>query len=206
VTVGAATRPRLVGQPVARREDDRILRGHGRYLDDIELPHLAHAAFVRSPHAHARITAIRAPKSDALLVLTAADLGGRVRDLPVNQVEGVELADAGHPILASDEVLYVGQPVALVVAETRALAEDLAELVEVDYEPLDPVLEARDAPELLMRFERTAGDIDGAFAAADHIVRTSFRIPRLVAVPIETRGAVAEYDPGTDLLTVHLSA
>jgi carbon-monoxide dehydrogenase large subunit len=206
VTPGAATGRRLVGQPVARREDDRILRGHGRYLDDIELPHLAHAAFVRSPHAHARITAVRVPQSEALLVLTAADLEGEVGDLPVNQVEGAELADAGHPILARDEVLYVGQPVALVVAETRALAEDFAELVEIDYEPLESVLEARGAPETLMRFERTAGDVDGAFAAADHVVRTSFRVPRLVAVPIETRGAVADYDPGTDLLTVHLSA
>jgi len=206
VTVRAATRARLVGQPVARREDERILRGQGRYLDDIELPHLVHAAFVRSPHAHATINGIRVPESEALLVLTAADLDVRVRDLPVNPVEGAELADAGHPVLARDEVQYVGQPVALVVAETRALAEDFAELVEVDYTPLDPVLEARDAPETLMRFERTAGDVDGAFAVADHIVRTSFRIPRLVAVPIETRGAVAEYDPGSDLLTVHLSA
>lgn len=206
MTAGTATRRRLVGQPVPRREDDRILRGHGRYLDDIELPHLAHAAFVRSPHAHARIAAIRVPKGEALLVLSAADLDGHVRDLPVNQVEGVELADAGHPILAHGTVRYVGQPVALVVAETRALAEDFAERVEVDYEPLDPVLEARHAPETLLRFERTAGDVDGAFAAADHVVRTSVRIPRLVAVPIETRGAVAEYDPGTDLLTMHLSA
>jgi carbon-monoxide dehydrogenase large subunit len=191
---------------MARREDDRILRGLGRYLDDIELPHLAHAAFVRSPHAHARIAAIKKPEGRALLVLTAADIETDVRDLPVNRIEGAELADAGHPVLARGEVLYVGQPVAIVVAETRALAEDCAELVEVDYEPLDPVLDARGAPETLLRFERSAGDVDGAFAAADHVIRTSFHIPRLVAVPIETRGAVAEYDPGSDLLTVHLSA
>jgi aerobic carbon-monoxide dehydrogenase large subunit len=201
-----ATRTRLVGQPVTRREDERILRGQARYLDDIELPRLAHAAFVRSPHAHARIRAIRTADARALLVLTAADLGPEVRDLPVNRVEGAEIADAGHPVLARDEVRYVGQPVALVVAETRALAEDAAERVEVDYEPLDPVLDARTAPETLLRFERTAGDVDGAFAAADRIVRTSFRIPRLVAVPIEARGAVAEYDAGNDLLTIHLSA
>ncbi|HUZ82580.1 MAG TPA: molybdopterin cofactor-binding domain-containing protein, partial [Gaiellaceae bacterium] len=203
----ATPHARLVGRPVARREDERILRGEARYLDDIELPRLAHAAFVRSPHAHARIDAIRKPETaGALLVLTADDLAADVKDLPVNQIEGVELADAGHPVLARGEVRYVGQPVAIVVAETRALAEDVAELVQVDYEPLEPVLEPREAPETLMRFERSAGGVDRAFAAADRVVRTTFRIPRLVAVPIETRGAVAEYDPGTDLLTVHLSA
>src|SRR5437764_6212274 len=158
---------KLVGQPLARREDERILRGQGRFVDDIELPRLVHAAFVRSPHAHARIGSIRKPQGHGLLVLTAADLDDDVRDLPVNQVEGAEVADAGHPVLARDEVRYVGQPVALVVADTRALAEDVAELVEVDYEPLDPVLEPRGATETLLRFERRAGEVDEAFAGAD---------------------------------------
>ena len=193
----------LVGQPVPRREDERILRGQTRYLDDIELPRMAHLAFVRSPHAHARLGAIRAP--EGVFVLTAVDLEG-VRPLPVNRVEGVELADEPHPVLATDEVRYVGQPVAAVVAETRALAEDAAERVEVEYEPLDAVLEPRDASETLLRFHKAFGDVEGAFAAADRVVRTTVEIPRLVAAPIETRGAVAEYDPGSDLVTVWLSA
>jgi len=206
VRATGTARAALVGTPMTRREDERMLRGQARFLDDIELPHLAHAAFVRSPHAHARIRAIHRPAGSALLMLTAEDLAGDVRDLPVNQVEGVEIAAAGHPVLARAEVMYVGQPVAIVVAETRALAEDYAELVAVDYEPLDPVLDPRTASETLTRFARSSGDVGGAFASADLVVRRSFRIPRLVAAPIEARGAVAEYDAGTDLLTVHLSA
>jgi aerobic carbon-monoxide dehydrogenase large subunit len=202
VSVAAA---RAVGQRVRRREDERILRGRARYVDDVELPRLAHVAFVRSPHAHARIAALRLPdRHDALLVLTAADLDD-LRPLPVNRLPGVELADEPHPVLARDEVRYVGQPVAAVVAETRALAEDAAELVEVEYEPLAPVLEVRGAPHASVRFKRSSGDVAGAFAAADRVVRGRYRIPRLVAVPIETRGAVAEYDAGNDLLTVWAS-
>lgn len=201
-----AERTRLVGQPVRRREDERILRGQARYLDDIELPGLAHAAFVRSPHAHARVHAVRPPESSGLLLsLTADDLSG-IRDLPVNRPEGVELADEGHPVLARGEVRYVGQPVAVVVAATRALAEDLAEQVEVEYEPLAPELDPRTSTTWLTRFSRSVGEVDAAFAAADRVVRGTYRIPRVVAAPMETRGAVAEYDPGLDLLTMWISA
>jgi len=206
----------LVGRALPRREDERILRGQGRYVDDIELPRMAHVAFVRSPHAHARIAAIRVPASNSLLLgsracdrllltLTAGDLEG-LADLPIMRLPGMEIADEPHPVLARDEVRYVGQPVAAVVAETRALAEDAAELVEVDYEPLDPVLDARDSRERLTHLVRASGDVDAAFAAADHVTHTRIRIPRLVAVPIEPRGAVAEYDAGADLLTMYLSA
>ena len=167
---------RLVGRPVRRREDERMLRGQARYLDDVELPRLAHVAFVRSPHAHARIRGIRKPEG-ALLVLTAAELDGRAGPLPVMPVPGAELAPAPHPVLAADEVRYVGQPVAAVVAETRALAEDLAEQVEVDYEPLEPALDPRTAPEQLLSLELAGGDVDGAFAAADRVVSGSVPDP-----------------------------
>ncbi|HWV88333.1 MAG TPA: xanthine dehydrogenase family protein molybdopterin-binding subunit [Capillimicrobium sp.] len=201
----------LVGTPMARREDARILRGEARYLDDVVLPGMAHAAFVRSPHARAGIAAIRAPEPGAaeglLGVWTAADLGERVRPFPVQAPAGAEVAgDAGHPVLAGAEARYAGQPVALVVAESRALAEDAAELVDVDYEPLDAAVAVRDAPEALVRWRRSAGDVDGAFAAAAHVARGSYRLPRLVAVPIECRGAVCAYDRGVDLLTVWCSA
>ena len=198
-------RGRLVGQPVRRREDERILRGQAHYLDDVELPRLAHVAFVRSPHAYARIRGIRKPEG-ALLVLTAADLDGRAGPLPVMPAPGADVAPAPHPVLAGEEARYVGQAVAAVVAETRALAEDLAERVEVDYEPLEPALDPRTAPERLLSLELGGGDVDGAFAAADRVVSGSFRIPRLVAAPMETRGAVAEYDPGSGVLTVWVSA
>jgi carbon-monoxide dehydrogenase large subunit len=204
--VAPAEGTRLVGQPVRRREDERILCGQARYLDDIELPGLAHAAFVRSPHAHARVHAVRPPGSSGLLLsLTADDLSG-IRDLPVNRPDGVELADEGHPVLARGEVRYVGQPVAVVVAASRALAEDLAEQVEVEYEPLAPELDPRTSTTWLTRFSRSVGEVDAAFAAADRVVRGTYRIPRVVAAPMETRGAVAEYDPGRDLLTMWISA
>jgi carbon-monoxide dehydrogenase large subunit len=198
----------LVGAPVARREDDRILRGRARYLDDIELPRQVHAAFVRATHARARITAIRAPASapGLVAVFTAEDLRGRVRPFPVQTPEGATVADAGHPVLADGEVRYVGQPVALVVAETRALAEDAVELVEVDLEPLDAEVSARDASEHLMDWSRSAGDVAGAFAAAAHVVRGTYALPRLVAAPMETRGAIASDDPGTGELTIWCSA
>ena len=199
---------RLVGSPVARREDERILRGRARYLDDLELPRQAHAAFVRSPHAHARVEAVRVPEAaDGLVaVLTAQDLAGRVRPFPVQPVDEAMVAPAGHPVLAEDEVGYVGQPVALVVAETRALAEDAAELVEVDFAPLEAITDARTAPERLVEFSRSAGDVEGAFAAAAHVVSGRYALPRLVAAPMETRGAIAAHDAGSGELTVWCSA
>ena len=198
----------LVGTPVARREDARILRGLARYLDDIELPRQAHAAFVRSPHARARIAAIRAPeRGDGLVaVLGAADLAGRARPFPVQVPEGATVADAGHPVLADGEARYVGQPVAIVVAESRALAEDLVELVDVEYEPVEAVVDARTAPEQLLAWSKSSGDVDGAFARAEHVVGGRYALPRLVAAPMETRGAIAAQDPGTGRLTVWCSA
>jgi aerobic carbon-monoxide dehydrogenase large subunit len=199
--VGVVTSGRFVGRPLRRLEDERILRGRSQFLDDIRLDGTAHVAFVRSPHARARVLGVRGPK-DAMLVITAAELDGTSPPEPTAP-PGVELADAPHPLLARDEVRYVGQPVAAVVAESRAAAEDLAELVEVDYEPLDAVVDPR-AGEVLMRWERSAGDVAGAFASAAHVVRSDHVIPRLAAVPMETRGALATRDG--DLLTVWSSS
>jgi carbon-monoxide dehydrogenase large subunit len=198
---------RLVGTPVARREDARILRGRAAYLDDLELPRLAHAAFVRSDYARARVLAVRVPEAaeGLIAVLTAADLADRVRPFPVQRPEGATVADAGHPVLAAAEVRYAGQPIALVVAESRALAEDAAELVEVDYDPLDAVVDPRAADERLLEWSKSAGDADGAFARAAHVVRGRYALPRLVAAPIETRGAIATHDAGTGELTVWCS-
>src|SRR3954447_2370157 len=198
--VGVVTSGRYVGQPVRRREDERILRGRSQFLDDVRLDGALHMAFVRSPHARARVLGVRvAPR---LVAFTAADLAGTApprADAP----PGVELADAPHPLLAGDEVRYVGQPVAAVVAGTRALAEDAAERVEVAYEPLAAVVAPR-AAEPLLRWERAGGDVAGAFARAAHVVRTDHVIPRVAAVPMETRGALAAYDG--ELLTVWTSS
>jgi carbon-monoxide dehydrogenase large subunit len=198
----------MIGAPVTRREDARVLLGQTRYLDDLEHPGLAHVAFVRSPHACASITGIDVPRqADGLVaVVTATDLDGLVAPFPVPPLDGAELADEPHPVLARDEVRYAGQPVAAVIAQTRALAEDAAELVQVVYEPHQAVVDARNSDLALMRWERRGGDVDGAFAAARHIVRGSYALPRLVAAPIETRGAIAEHDCSDDLITVWCSA
>ncbi|HEY7561387.1 MAG TPA: xanthine dehydrogenase family protein molybdopterin-binding subunit [Gaiellaceae bacterium] len=208
-----------VGRPVPRREDARFLRGEATYLDDLELPGLLEAAFVRSPFAHARLGAVDAGAALALpgvvAVLAGSDLD--VLPLPVGGVEGGVVADAGHPVLARGKVRYAGEAVALVVAGSRALAEDAAELVEVDYEPLEPVLDPRAASagplvhdhvaeNALVRWSRVHGDPEAAFAAAHAAVAQSFHIPRLVAAPIEPRGAIARHEPEVDILTVWCSA
>jgi aerobic carbon-monoxide dehydrogenase large subunit len=206
--VAPVTAGRLVGAPVARREDERILRGRARYLDDLEQPRQLHAAFVRSLHARARVMGVRPPdRADGLVaVFTAAQLGDRVRPFPVQRPEGATVADAGHPVLAGEEVRYVGQPIALVVAESRPLAEDAAELVEVDYEPLDAVVDPDAAAERLVTWAKDVGDVHGAFATAAHVAGGRYELPRLVAAPMEARGAIAAYDAGTGGLTVWCSA
>jgi aerobic carbon-monoxide dehydrogenase large subunit len=214
--------PAWVGRPVRRREDPAILRGHATYVDNLALPGMAHMLAVRSPVAHARLgpvdrdAARRAP--GVLAVLTAADLAGQVGRMPVNAIEEAEIADAPIPLLATERVRFAGEPVAVVAAETRAAAEDAAELVSVDYDPLPVLVDPHVAlgsdlwlhhqaeGNVLLRWRRRQGDVDGAFRSAARVVRGRFRMPRLVASPIEPRGAVAAYDPGDDLLTVWLSA
>jgi carbon-monoxide dehydrogenase large subunit len=140
-------------------------------------------------------------------VLTAADLAGLVRPFPVAPQDGAELARAeAHPVLARDEVRYDGQPVAAVIAESRAEAIDAAELCEVDYVPRPVVLDPRRSDLVLMRWSRRAGDVEAAFASAAHVARGTYALPRLAAAPIEPRGAIASCDPAADLLTVWCSA
>jgi len=143
VAAGPALSPRrYVGQALTRREDERVLRGRARYVDDIELPGMAHIAFARSPHAYARVGAVRVPRTlppGVFAVVTPDDLAGRVRRYPKAAIEGMEVSDDQHPVLPEGEVRYVGQPVAAVVAASRALAEDVSEEIEVEYasDPLD---------------------------------------------------------------------
>ena len=162
-----------IGRALPRREDERILRGGGRFLDDIEPAGIA-ARRVRAQPVRAGADRRRHACPTGVTAFTAAEhLRARCR---VQAPPGVEHLDAPHPLLADDEVRYAGQAVVLVLADSRALAEDAAELVEVDYDPLDAVVDPRAAPELL-RFEQTAGDVDGAFAAAAHVVRAAPRDP-----------------------------
>ena len=199
----------LIGAPLPRREDARLLRGQARYLDDIDRPGAVHAAFVRSPFAHAGIRSIAIPEHAEGLVaaFTAADLGVGVRPFPVMAPAGADVCEAeAHPVLPVDEVRYAGQPVALVIATSRALAEDACELVEVEYDPRPVVTSPRESERTLMRWHARTGDVDAAFAGATHVVSGSYALPRLIAAPIETRGAIAEHDAVADLLTVWCSA
>jgi carbon-monoxide dehydrogenase large subunit len=151
--------------------------------------------------------------------LTARQLTGKVRDIPrrvIDDLSGVELPE--HPVLAGDRVCYVGQPVAIVVAESRALAEDAAEQIEMAYEPLPPVVDLRAASEdgatlvhgamgtnVALQLRLGRGDVDAAFAAADHIVRGRYEVPRLSAAPMEGRGLIAQYQPQEEHLTLWTS-
>ena len=214
---------RYTGASVARTEDRRILTGRGRYVDDVRLPGMVHAAFVRSPIAHARITGIDADAAreapGVVAVLTGADLEPHVVS-GAGAMAMMGMAGGQAPsftLLATDKVRLVGDPVALVVAESRYAAEDACELVEVDYDDLPPVATAETAldPSSHPVFEdlatnvltgpktTTHGDVDGAFAAADRVVRASLRQHRHQNVPMECRGSVASFDPATGELTVH---
>ncbi len=210
-----------IGRPVKRREDLKFIQGQGHYVDDLVLPDMAHLVVVRSPHAHARIQRVagdaarRAP--GVVAVVTAQDLAG-VEPMPQNPLKDDFLAPVPHPVLARERVRYVGEPVAAVLAETRAAAEDAAALVQVDYEPLPAVSTLQQALEgtvrlheslpdnVIVRMKRGSGDVDAAFASAKRVVRGSFHIPRIVPAPMEPRGAVAAYDAAADRLTLWPSA
>ncbi|MBE2317133.1 xanthine dehydrogenase family protein molybdopterin-binding subunit [Solirubrobacter sp. CPCC 204708] len=174
-----------------RREDARLLAGRGQFLDDVPLPGALHMAFVRSPHAHARLNL----KGSGAFIFTAADVAGHVAPAQIVPPPGLTVEPVPHPVLADGVVRYVGQPVAAVVAESRAAAEDLAESVEVEYEPLPAVVDPR-AGDTMARWEKREGDVAGAFARAAHVVRTERVIPRLAAVPMEPRGALAVEEDG----------
>ncbi len=216
------------GQPLKRREDPRLLSGNGSFVDDLHLPGLLHACVLRSPHAHAQLrtidvaAAVRLP--GVVTVLTSADIGAVLGDLPTRAMEGeweVEAMNAPqHPVLARDKVCFVGQPVAVVVARDRYVARDAVDLIQVNYEPLPPILDPLEAAgteascihehlgtnvALRIRHDRQGQDLDGAFAQADRIIRQRYEVQRLAPVPLETRGAVAHYQPEEDLLTVWAS-
>jgi carbon-monoxide dehydrogenase large subunit len=211
---------RLVGQSVRRSEDTRILTGSGRYVDDVQLPGTLHAAFVRSTEAHARI--VRLDVDDArgapgvVAVYTGEDLEELTVTTPATERRGTKVPESR--VLTTDKVRLVGDPVAMVVAESRYLAEDACELVLVEYEPLEPVVTPGQALDparppiheyvgtnASAPTTRSWGEVDDVFAEADRVVQATFAQSRHANVPMETRGAVASYDPETGELTVTAS-
>jgi carbon-monoxide dehydrogenase large subunit len=215
-----------VGQSVRRLEDPRLIRGLGRYSDDVTLPRETRAVLVRSPHAHARVRDIdvRAARQapGVVAVLTAADLAADgVGTLPTDRGrkrrDGSPAFPTPRPALARERVRHVGDPVALVVAETLAQALDAAERVAVDYEPLPAVAgTARalrpgapavwdEAPDNVA-FVAQAGQreaVDRAFAGAAHVATVDFVVTRVAAAPLEPRAAVGEYDRRSGRYTLH---
>jgi carbon-monoxide dehydrogenase large subunit len=214
------------GASVPRREDPRLLRGEGRFVDDIKLPGMLHAAFVRSPHAHARIRAVRTDAARRLAgvahVYTVADLARWLKPLPLFGAVPAGLAarvdvtmrQAPQLPMCRDTVRHVGEIVAMVLAPSRALAEDACELVEVDYELLPPVTDMLAAAEpgaplvhpewktnVAVEFATGFGDVAAALAAADVRVKERFHVQRYVGMPIETRGVVARWDARDQSLT-----
>ena len=209
---------KLVGARVRRVEDPRILTGRGTYVDDMRVPGMLHAAFCRSPHAHATVTAIDVTAARTLdgvvAVFTAADFADRVGPMQPIGPKGHQTPP--YAPLAADRVRFVGDPVAIVVATSRAIAEDACELVNVTYEPLTPVVSIADAldgnrPAIfesagtnrLYSEQWDYGDVDTAFASAAHVVSHTFRLARMTNAPMESRASIADYRPAAGELIVH---
>lgn len=209
-----------VGASVLRREDARLLRGQAKYLDDIERPRMLHAAFLRSPVPHARLGGLDLSK--------ARKLPGVVGVFILPDLVGVQAIHAYgprpevrtmvRPVLADGKVRFVGEAIAVVVAESRYIAEDACELIEVDYEVLPAVGSAKaalvpGAPLIDESFEdnhfahieRSGGDPDQVFAQAPHVVGIQFHHGRVAAMPLETRGVIGEWDAGTSTMRLWVS-
>ena len=219
-----------IGQAVRRVEDQRFLTGQGRYIDDIDLPGLAHGVPVLSPHAHARITRIDVAKATAapgvLGVLTGADavadkLGSFTAHLMPEDVGAPKGHRTFQPLLVADRVRFAGDRVAFVVAETLAQARDAAELVEVEYAPLPTVVDVEDAakpgapkvwdeaPDGNVAFRLAFGNkdaTDAAFAAARHVVKLRVENNRLSPVAMEPRVAIGDYNAAEDAFTLHATS
>ncbi len=214
---------RYTGASIKRSEDPRILTGAGRYVDDIKLPGMLHAAFVRSPLAHGRVLSVDVSAARALPGVVAALTGAELEAMTVPAPDPLlALFSAGGPtpeftLLATDKVRFMGDPVAVVIAESRYLAEDGCELVEVDYDDLPPVMNAAYAldpgsPPLFANLgdniarphsRNEFGDVAGTFAQADRVIDVHIDVHRHQNVPMEGRGCVASWDAGRAAMTVY---
>ena len=210
-----------IGRPMTRKEDVRFITGRGKYTDDFKFQHLLHAAILRSPHPHARILSIDASKAREIpgveAVFTSHDIAGSIglrhitfRMAPLPGLERF----LQYPI-AHDKVRYVGEPVAVVVASSRYVAEDACDAIDVRYEPLPAVhdvassaadnslLHEDNGTNQAAHYSRVHGDPDKAFQDAEYTRKETFRSHRHTANPLETRGLTASYDPGRDQLHMY---
>ena len=216
---------RFTGSPVRRSEDPRLLTGRGMYVDDIRMPGMLHAAFVRSPLAHAVVLRVDTQAARSAPGVHAVFDGQEMARLakadegPLGDIGEDGVGSPSFTVLATDKVRLVGDPVALVVAESRYLAEDACELIQVEYQELPAVTSAEQAldPSSTPIFENLGsnvllgpttqqfGDVAEVFARADRVVKASLSQHRHQNVPMEGRGIVASFDPATEELAVHAS-
>ncbi|MEM2202830.1 MAG: glyceraldehyde dehydrogenase subunit alpha [Sulfolobales archaeon] len=219
-----AREARHIGKPVKRKEDPRLITGRGLYVDDIKLPGMLYAAFVRSPYAHAKIRSIDASKAQKIPgvvgVFTGNDLRGKIGPIPTGwMLTGADLKVPEWPAVAYDRVRFVGEIVAVVVAQDPYVARDAADAVEVDYEPLPAVVRSEDAikpgaPQLhegvpnnvAFRWRMRGGDdFDEVARKAGRVIRRRMINQRLIPSAMEPRGAVAEYNRYTGELTMWIT-
>ncbi len=211
----------IVGQSPRRKEDRRLITGMARFMADIELPGMTHAVFVRSPLAHARIrevdTAAARAHPGVVGVFTGAEIGLLARPIRT-PYGGIVYYESDWPPVAIDKVRFAGEPVAVVVAVNRYIGEDAADLVNVSYEPLEPVVTLDramqpDAPSvhdelpgnLFIDERREYGDVDGQAAEAPVVVEATFRTQRSAPAPMECKGALASFDRADGRLTLWTS-
>ncbi|MGM5024643.1 xanthine dehydrogenase family protein molybdopterin-binding subunit [Tardiphaga sp. 862_B3_N4_1] len=205
----------LVGSAVERMEDARFLSGSGNFADDLAVEGMLHAAILRSPIAHARIVAIDASAALAMpgihAVITARDISDTIPIIPLRLAPLPEFEPFRQPVIASDKVRYVGEPIAVVIADSRALAEDALERIGIEFEALSAVTErgASETPlfdfaedNVALRYDAGFGDADAAFASADYVRTERFSVQRHTALPMETRGLLAEWNSSAGRLVV----
>jgi carbon-monoxide dehydrogenase large subunit len=208
----------FVGQPIERLEDFRFVRGRGQYVDDLARNDMLHAAILRSAVAHGRIRAIdvsRAKKFPGVhAVITAADLGDSIPLVPMRLQPMPEFEAFGQPVMARDKVRYVGEALAMVLADSAGVAEDALSAIEVDIEPLPAVANWQSAAKnetllfenkssnVTMKFRAVLGDAEAAFKHAPYTRRERFSTQRHTALPMEPRGLLAEWDAASGRLTL----
>ncbi|HZP88241.1 MAG TPA: molybdopterin cofactor-binding domain-containing protein, partial [Burkholderiales bacterium] len=219
----------FIGEAVKRREDYRFLTGAGTYTDDVKLDHQTYATFVRSPHAHAKIRSIdtsRARQAPGVIaVFTGEDIANaKIAGLPcgwlITDINGQPMKEPPHPVLAQGKVRYVGDHVAVVIAETQLQARDAAEMVDVDYEVLPAVVDVTDAikpgapavhdiaPNNVC-YVWALGDksaVDKAFASAHRVSKLEFVNNRLIPNAIEPRSALGSYNRADDSYTLYVAS
>lgn len=211
----AASEDRWVGRALPRKEDAALLTGNARFIDDMApVPGLRHVAFLRSPHAHARIASIDTARAAAMDGVYGIVTGAEIKDL-IHPIPSAIRARIEYYPMAIDKVRFVGEPIALVAASDRYAAEDAVDAIEVEYEPLPAVADALDALEQGAPLVHEAadsnrvhhrtfryGDPEKAFADADHVETLEWRYPRQAATPMETAGIIAQFEAQPDRYTI----